>query len=309
MSRIKLVNKEGLNPNAKEQLEKVAGDQKALAKGIGGDPIYEPVPEYIQTSSDKVYHNGHNAWIVLGRDRPRSRLSGYGGQGNTHCASLDFVAGRMGANARAFDAKGRKIYVDPDFETDAARIYISQRTDVDDNFKLARGKVGNSKTKSAVALKADGVRVIAREGIKLVTGGLGKNSQGGDIRSITGIDLIAGNDDTGLEPMAKGKKLEEALKRLTHHVDKLAGIVDAILMSQMAFNEKLTHHFHYSPFFGLPTTPSPPVVAAGIKTTMDHTLQGKKSLISHKANLQTYKHNYLSPAGAKYILSRYNNVN
>ena len=49
------------------------------------------------------------------------------------------------------------VFVDPDFEIDAARVYISQKTDVDKNFKLPNGSMGSSEAKSSVALKADRV--------------------------------------------------------------------------------------------------------------------------------------------------------
>lgn len=312
MSDKKAVSLSGPNTgdrSVQERLSKVSTDQTSLAKGIGGDPLYEAVPQLIKTHSEKVYENGHNAAIVLGRDRPASRLSGYGGRGDTQAGSIDIVAGRMGFQSKSFTSSGKRVWVDPDFTNDAARLYISQKTDIDDNFKLAAGRVGISKTKSGIALKADGIRIIAREGIKLITKVDDHNSQGGDIQSITGIDLIAGNDDSDLQPMVKGNNLREALKRLTLHVDKLNGIVDSLLMAQMTFNTALTSHFHFSPFFGLPTTPSPPVVAAGIKTMIDHLFQTKRSLIMHKVNLSMFKHTYFSPSGGKYINSRFNNVN
>ena len=116
---------------------------------------------------------------------------------------------------------------------DAARIYISQKTDVDRNFGLARGKVGSPTTKSGIAIKADGVRIVGREGIKLVTRTDRRNSQGGQVQSIVGIDLIAGNDDSDLQPMVKGDSLLSAMDRLVNYVDNLSGIVDSFLMSQM----------------------------------------------------------------------------
>lgn len=284
-------------------------DQAVGAKGIAGSPLYEPVPSFIKTSTEEVLHNGNNAWLVLGRDRPASRLSGYGGRGDTQAAAIDIVAGRMGSLSKSFNSAGKRIWADPDFENDAARIYISQKTDIDDNFKLTSGRVGISKTKSGIALKADGIRIIAREGIKLITRTDVLNSQGGEIKSISGIDLIAGNDDSDLQPMVKGNNLADALRRLVVHVDKLNGIVDSLLMTQMTFNTALTHHFHFSPFFGLPTTPSPPVVAAGIKSMVDHLFQTKQSLVMHKVNLALFKTNYFSPAGSKFINSRFNNTN
>ena len=52
---------------------------------------------------------------------------------------------------------------------DAARIYISQRADIDDYFDICDGFVGRSYSDSAIAMKADSIRVLARKGIKLVT--------------------------------------------------------------------------------------------------------------------------------------------
>ena len=204
---------------------------------------------------------------------------------------------------------GEVVHADPNFKIDAARIYISQKTDVDDNFGLCDGEVGKSKSKSAIALKADGLRLIAREGIKLITRTDENNSQGGPIKSVVGIDLIAGNDDEDLQPFAKGDNLVLCLQRIVHHMDKLNGIVDSLLMTQMQFNSALTSHFHFSPFFGIPTSPSPPVVSSGLSTMVNHMAQTKMSLATHKANLQTCATTYLTSGGSKYINSRYNKVN
>lgn len=291
-----------------ENRSKTSKSQTNFARGAGGHPLYEPVPQPIKTSTEKYIENG-NASIVIGRDRPASRLSGYGGRGDTQAFSMDIVVGRMGSQSRQFAEDGSRIWVDPSFKYDAARIYISQKTDVDTNFGLAEGHVGISNTKSAIALKADGVRIIAREGIKLITKTDANNSQGGTVDATFGVDIIAGNDDEDMQPMVKGRNLNDALKTLTFHVDKLNGIVDSLLMAQMTFNTALTHHFHFSPFFGLPTSPSPPVVSSGIKTMIDHLFQTKMSLIMQKANLAMFKQSFFAPSGGKYICSRYNNVN
>jgi len=296
------------NPIIKSNISNSNKEQSKFARGVGGHPLYEPSPQIIKTSTEKHIENGHNAGIVLGRDRPASRLSGYGGRGDTQSATIDIVAGRMGYKVKEFDGD-KRIWVDPSFKDDAARIYISQKTDIDENFGLAEGGVGISRTKSAIGIKADGVRLIAREGIKLITKTDDVNSQGGNIDAIFGIDIIAGNDDSDLQPMVKGRNLNDALKNLTFHLDKLNGIVDSLLMAQMAFNTELTHHFHFSPFFGLPTSPSPPVVSSGIKTMIDHLFQTKMSLIMQKANLAMFKHQYFNPSGGKYINSRFNKVN
>ena len=86
--------------------------------GVFGDVILEPIPKYIRAQNEKTYSQG-NSHIVLGRDRPGSRASGYGGQGHTGASSIDLVVGRGGPSPDA------TTNVDPNFRSDGARIYIS----------------------------------------------------------------------------------------------------------------------------------------------------------------------------------------
>ena len=300
------VQRKDLSPKALEVYSKL--QNKVNVQGIGLTPISEPIPLRLTLSGEKVYSN-NNSFIVLGRDRPASRLSGYGGKGHTGASSLDLVVGMMAPTPKQVDDKGERIYADPNFKVDAARIYLSQKTDVDDNFKLVKGSSGLSKTRSAIALKADAIRIIGRENIKLITRTDTMNSQGGPIKSISGIDLIANNDDSDLQPMVKGDNLSEALQSLVEHVDKLNGISTGFVMYQMKFNQSVTNHYHYSPFMALPTTPSVSVVTSGINTLVKELTNTLRSLYLHKQNLVAYKHNYFSPSGAKYIQSRYHNLN
>ena len=106
--------------------------------------------------------------------------------------------------------QGKPIYADPNHRTDAAFVYISQKTDIDKNLALVDGHVGSPTGQSGVAIKADNVRMVARGGIKLVTGtdkkystdsSLKKGGQACDAKDEYGIDLIGGNNDDYLQPM------------------------------------------------------------------------------------------------------------
>lgn len=304
----KAIDVEGFFQRNREILEAADPSLKISKRGIAGNQLPEPVPEYIEADCETVYKGQNNSFIVLGRDRPASRLSGYGGSGDTQASMVDIVVGRMGSAPRSQDEDGNVIFADPNFKVDAARIYISQKTDIDDNFELASGNVGNSKTKSAIGLKADGIRLVAREGIKLVTRTDQKNSQGADVKSVSGIDIIAGNDDSDLQPMSKGDNVAEALDRIVHHIDKLNGIVDYFLMQQIQMNIALTTHTHLIPILGT-TLLAPAVVSSGISTVKNLALVSKIDLAKHKANLKTFKKTYLTKAGKKYINSKYNKVN
>lgn len=281
-------------------------------RGVFCDNINEAVPKYISAPCERVIRKKvfpGNAWIVIGRDRPASRASGYGGAGDTQASSIDIVVGRMGSQPRSVDIKGQPVSVDPDFKNDAARIYISQKSDIDNYFGLPAGKIGNSTTRSGIALKADGIRLVAREGIKLVTGTDATNSQGPLIRGSYGIDLIANNDDKDLQPIPKGRYLTDALSELAELVANLAGIVDGILKAQMKFNKELTTHTHRSPFYALDTTPSIPLIPKGVKCTLDLTVKSKKDIYMFKTNIENFKMDYLMDFGANYINSKYNNTN
>lgn len=282
---------------------------KIDTQGIGGDNLPEPIPEYLSTPNEKVIEGRNNTLIKLGRDRVGNRLTGYGGRGDTQCGAIDIVAGRMGYLSREVDAENNKLWADPNFKLDAARVYISQKTDVDDAFRLAPGVVGNASTRSAVALKADQLRFIAREGMKLITGGDARNSQGGKINSVDGIDLIAGNDDSDMQPLVKGENMSKAMRALVEHVQNLSSIVDSFLTYQMQFNHAITLHTHNSPFGGLPTTPSIDLAAAGAIVGVGLGATTKVDIMTLKQNLVGYKFNYLSPAGSKYINSRHNHTN
>ena len=122
--------------------------------------------------------------------------------------AIDLVVGRHSA-ANGGDGPKKGTVAPPNFFTDSARIYISQMTDVDLNFGISDGyRLQNkiSKAKSAIAVKADGVRIIGREGVKIVTGRsrhskIGPkgetNSFGGKLEPAPPIELIAGNNGTG----------------------------------------------------------------------------------------------------------------
>lgn len=224
---------------------------------------------------------------------------------------IDITVGRSSANPRQVDENNEKIYVDPDFTTDAARIYVSQKSDIDDYMNLTPGRVGNPKPRSSIGLKADAIRIVAREGIKLVTGTDRLNSQGGAIKAIHGIDLIAGNLGDELQSIAKGDDLVKCLVDMSKRIDELNGIVDSLVMFQAKMNAAVATHTHILNITGLPPValPSTTLISSGISTAASIMTQTKRSLMVHKVNLVNLKYNYLSPAGKYYIASRWNNTN
>lgn len=291
-----------------DKLTAVKKDLLFAVNGIEGDSIAEPAPQYNRAGNEVIFENENNASIVLGRDRVGKLDSGYGGRGDTQCAAIDIVVGR-GIGKEFYDDKGEKIPLDPNFTTDAARIYLSQKCDVDSAFNLAEGSYGAAKTKSAVAIKADDVRIISRENTKIVAGIDAKNSQGGDRRAYYGVELIANNDDKDLQPIVKGENLAEALQEINKQISDLAGIVETVIRQQTIINSAIMSHTHLSATPGSPTTPSfelmPPIISA-ISEMASKSYTG---VVLHKINSAFLKINYLSKIGQKYINSRFNKVN
>lgn len=308
--RKELVDLEGLEPSVKRRLEEMSEEERSKYKGIAGNKMVEPVPNYNSTPSEKVIKNENNAWVVLGRDRPAGRYSGYSGKGATGAGSVDIVVGRGSPDPRDVDEEGNTLFTDPNFQQDAARVHVSQRTDIDKNFNLPEGKVGNSTGKSGVGIKGDAVRLVSREGMKLVTGTDNENSQGGMVGTVSGIDLIAGGDDSDLQPIPKGDNLKEALDRIVSHINSLTGIVENFITTQMTYNSAMAGHIHPVPAQGgIPTAPSPTAAAAGTAATSSEMMSSFLSCPSQRINTTMFRMNYLKPIGEGYINSHLNSVN
>ena len=312
MALIKAQSRENLPKSDKEKIEETYNYDENNS-GLFNSHIVEPTQKYNRAESETVFptarpQRGPSHYIIMGRDRPRGIDSGYGGAGHTHCSTIDLVAGLSGMLARDTNDEGDEVFADKSPELDAARIYISQRTDVDTNFNLPEGQVGNSNAKSAVAVKADAVRLIARDGIKLVTGTDVYDSQGIRIDIQAGIDLISGNDDEGLQPLVKGTNLEEALQEIIDLVADLNGIVVSLTNQYFQLVSALTVHTHIAAAPGAPVTPSPDFAASAI-TQYSQLIKLMVDLSIHQKNTISTKMDFTYPTGAGYINSIFNRTN
>ena len=312
------------DPILKEKLDNASPEMEADIRGVGSKETEDyDVPELNLTSNEKVIRKG-NASVKLGKDRHTNRFSGTGGKGQSHCAAIDIVAGNLGFNAKSRNNRQQKIFVDPDFRLDAARIYLSQKSDVDGYFGLKRPSGGGSTSdakgyyKSTVALKADTIRVIGRESIRLVTRTDQLDSQGGELsnadKSGYGIDLIAMNDPDDLQPMVKGENLKDCLNAMLQVIENVATILDNFVTYQQSMNRAVMSHTHMSPFFGTETAPDfKQVMMSGIENVINVALNCQVPMIadiplSNVALVNDYLDNS-GASGDKYILSLYNRTN
>jgi len=188
----------------------------------------EKVPEFDRAPCELRLEGNHNASLVLGRDRNSNWASGMGGKGEFRCGMIDLVAGRA-QSILANNEKENKDdpldgigFVGPMFHSDAARVYITQRClNIDQYFGIKEsGKGKTSSRKSAVAMKADHIRVIGREKITIYAGAgnfagfdpfIGETNAAGERLSGQVIELQVGEQQ--LEPLVLGDKLVDYLKK------------------------------------------------------------------------------------------------
>ena len=363
------LNDSGTNKNMKNAV---------LADGYGARPVFEHVPNFFKRGSDNTLSGPNNTLIVMGRDRypeagtevwsqdelERNEQSGY--SHHMGAGAIDIVVGRGAPFPVDTLSNGKKFYLGPLYNTwqvsedvpelkglqltqdfihpgvfmDAARIYISQMTDVDTYFNIKSplktiGWPGGNKSiakldnrlekpglaaTSAILLKADKIRMHSRENIKIVTKGPfeNMNSQGNFIATEdVGIHLVANNgrdvNDPSKEihqhPMVLGSNLELALSDMVELIEETVRIINNVVTAQNNFNQVVANHFHLGG--------TGPVVFdffsawSGIVTSLQLLTTGTMQNYFENINLAGWKSRYLtdSPNNEKYINSRYNTVN
>ncbi len=317
--------------------------------GFDNSNLREKVPVYSLAPSEKEIKNNNNARIILGRDRNSTIFSGYGGKGHTRSGAIDLVVGLQGwapgekYKSPTYDNKGNLKtaesfgMADKNFGSmnnaapgDAARIYISQRADVDDYFDIADGSMGKSIASSAIAMKADSIRILARKGIKLVTGKNppGKNSMGGDVKVVYGIDLIAGNRDgsTGLEekvtklnpfgfrpnylqPIPKGENLVFFLDNLTQNVLLLNTIsAGLLLITPLLSGAVLSPKLGIGPTGPISTFPGFTDIS-NVGSYLSLVSKQMSKLLQMHPEITGKRLNFLERGGKHYINSKFNRTN
>lgn len=280
----------------------------------------EPVPRYFKKPEDLTIQGSNNTLISLTTDRGWNKeedpkigftLANSGTVG--YSGTVDIVAGRSRwisenestrtipetrSNTRGFVEVSKAAEVtkdpnpsegDPDFDADAARVYVSMKSPIDFRLSLSEQTPvvpgedevrENSAERSAVALKADHIRIVARkDDDHTINGNIvivkeGEKSDSGDHCAISlledGTVLVSGQRiligrsaaDGGLEegdsdapgklqPYVRYKQLEDLLK--------------AIIADVKSFCDTL--NTHVTPGFG---APSPQIIqaAATLKSAM-----------------------------------------
>ena len=228
------------------------------------------------------------------------------------------------------DKQGEEVasFSHPGYAMDAARIYISQMTAVDESFGIGKlvnfdgtdpdeASAGVIPT-SAIVVKADKIRMHARQDIKIITGGEGENynSQGNyNIIPIGKIHLMPGNGLSGKQqPIPLGNNLVEGLDEILKVMDNFVNNIDAFVKSQSFFNSVVADHVHSTAPVQGAALPSPILLAFGAKTSLDHLSQnvffGSLAIKDQISKIRdTYLRDFYSSSNdkteTKYICSSY----
>ena len=215
--KLKFVDCEGTGSTIPELMEERISQGKPVNGSFGGvfnTPTEKARFTFLKPKGASSIGNSPSINFLPG-DMPGNDASGMGVTG-APSETIDIVVGRM-ASANGGEGPSDGMFGGNSFGADAARIYISRLTKSDFNFGIDRRENEDrpEQPRSAIVVKADKVRIIGREGVKIVTGGARgtifggpypngeRNSLGGKIPYAAKIDLIAGNhcgEDPGYMP-------------------------------------------------------------------------------------------------------------
>jgi hypothetical protein len=306
---------------APELVEDRIKQGKPVNQAMGG--IFHTSPPHpfvtFNSATNEKRIGADGADIVFGQDRPTGLSSGFGFKG-IFSPTIDLVVGRV-SSAKDGEGPCEGMFVDNNFAADAARIYISRLTKVDTNFGIVRAGSGGSTPepgRSGIVIKADKVRVIGREGVKIVTGKMqglkagtdGElNSVGGKIEQAPTIELIAGNYGEYrtvwggaanmrerieyLQPVIKGINMQDCIK-------ELRGMLDRTLAMLQNF---ITTTITALGVIGIDPIRSwvPSGCSTSVQMAINYALVPVYTL---QADLIAFEQNYLEWSGYKWICSK-----
>lgn len=295
--------------------------KRVNSSGIAGDPSYENKCFYYKLNNEKVIEGDNDCRIVLGRDRPSGPDSGYGGLGYTRASAIDIVVGSTTNKWSKYNLSEQQsgFWANPDFLDDAARIHISQKTDIDENFNLPEGRLGKGNSgNSGIGIKADNIRVMSRESIKLISSMDTVDSTGLTCAG-AGVELIALQEDVDIEqeppmmqPIPKGYNLEKAFEEVMNLLEEVTGILAKYVTLQTEMNNYFACHTHLETFYGNQGIPSIDVQAPLYKNNMENLIEVQEKIKTFKmVHLNNFKNNYINSISNSptYINSKYHYLN
>jgi len=279
-----------------QELEKRINATKGLSEEAADEVLHENKnkhevqPVVKRTGNDYVIENRHNASIVLGRDYEYDDLN------DTSVGMVDITAGRIADSAKSgFKRVLTGGESSGDMIADAAKIYISQKTDIDALYGFAASDPATNR--SAIGVKADAVRLISRDpagAIKLIVQPdsigptAGKNSQGGPVAGVEGGVQLIGPGEEHLQPLVRSDDLAKSIAKLVGYIEQLEIMVWDFVSYQKKFNSAVSQATDIEAFYAQKGIPDPLLVKANAKCSLDLFSYVENSGKSIRTELEKY---------------------
>ena len=236
-------------------------------------PVFYPVgsvEKVFSRKSDPESGLSCGARIVLTKDNYGHRATGLGGLGATYCEAIDIVAGSLSCEDRVLTSD---IQSRANFISDGARIYLTERGDIQHYFGLGNASTAvsiTSQLKSGIGIKADHTLIIGRERVRILAGF--SNAVGGERlvnqnKNITPRIELAATYDDGAQPAVLGDNLVKYLKEQNAEIQKLRNKIYEVEINLVRYKTAMAMHVHTG--FGLgvvQTTPAGSAVSEAAKS-------------------------------------------
>lgn len=257
-------------------------------------PLAHPSAEKVISRTDLGPAAPQGARIVLTKDNYGHRATGLGGMGGTNCEAIDIVAGSLTCEKTVKTAETQSR---ANFITDGARIYLTERGDIQNYFAVGPGGHSVSVTselKSGIGIKADHTLVIGRERVRILAGfskAVGKPRLANYQSRITPRIELAQVGDNSAQPAVLGNNLVKFLRDHSSQIQTLRNRIIDLETNLVRYKTAMALHTHTG--FGLgvvQTIPSPGAATQGatsiagfLETTVEAIIE------TYKQQLKDYK--------------------
>jgi hypothetical protein len=254
-------------------------------------PVFAPVGGCEKIISRRESETGDHsgARIVLTRDNFGHRATGLGGAGATKCEAIDIVAGSLSSSK---ELKTGKTQSRANFADDGARIYLTERGDINAYFATAKsdtaGVSASSKMKSGIGIKSDHTLVIGRERVRILAG---VSKYDGGERLVTGNQPAKSVIEIGSTSSEKhhravlGENLVEYLKDLNKVITNLNQKITSLEVDLLGFKFAMAAHQHVGAGVGaIVTMPDPISVIPAFLSATPETLNNITTAITDEYN-------------------------
>ena len=266
-------------------------------KAADKNGTHDEQPAILTDTNNIVLQSRFNSGIIVGKNPKKKK--------ETDAGEIDMAVGRVdnaeskvlkkdslkrgSAAVRKASDKNTNSFAAGDAAMDAARVLISQKCEIDNDWNLGTGP-----TRSAVGIKADAVRIVSRDvagGIKLIVKPEEVNSMDGNPAGVAGIELV-GSGDEKMESMVKSDQLAIALSDLTVIISDIKNMLNEFQMAQRSFNAEVARKVDVSPFYAAPVVVDPALIAGMSQTNIQlyNMVEGDARAVSGKIYEFTTNH-------------------